>query len=88
MLAFMTVTMPSWPVGAELRDARQRAGLTREKLATLAGCSYGWIAQLEAGVRPVNSTKLEGIWRVLNRLGGRSADGGGSPRRQNGAGGT
>jgi transcriptional regulator with XRE-family HTH domain len=84
----MTVTITSWPVGEVLREARHRAGLTREKLATLAGCSYGWIAQLEAGAQPVNSTKLEGIWRVLDALGGRSSDGDGSPRRQDGAGGT
>jgi transcriptional regulator with XRE-family HTH domain len=80
----MVVTTPSQPAGAELRNARQRAGLTRAKLAVLAGCSYAWIAQLEAGVQPVNSTKLEGIWRVLDALGGRPSGDEPSPRCQDG----
>ena len=85
----MTATTPSiWPTGVDLREARRRAGLTREKLAVLAGCSEAWVAQLEAGVQPLHSVKLAAIWRVLDALGGRSSDGGRSPRRQHGTGGT
>lgn len=56
-------------VGPELRSARLRAGLSQEKLANLAGCSLSWVRQLELGLQPTASPKLDEIWRVLSALG-------------------
>jgi transcriptional regulator with XRE-family HTH domain len=47
-----------------------KAGLSREKLAALAGCSVAWVAQLEGGMTPSSSPALNRIWRVLDALGG------------------
>ena len=56
-------------VGPPLREARLRAGLTREQLARLADCSAGWLGQLESGYQPGASAALVRIWRVLHALG-------------------
>lgn len=72
MPSMETVVAPRHPAGAELKAARQRAGLSRQKLAGLAGCSMAWVQQLEAGVQPADSPTLERIWMVLDALGGRS----------------
>jgi transcriptional regulator with XRE-family HTH domain len=63
-------------VGPELRQARERAGLTRAQLAALADCSVGWVRWCEAAaVAPATSASLGRIWRVLDVL-NRSARGG------------
>jgi transcriptional regulator with XRE-family HTH domain len=55
-------------VGPELRSTRVKAGLSREKLAALAGCSVAWVTQLEGGMTPGSSAALDRIWRVLHAL--------------------
>lgn len=58
-------------VGAPLRAARHRAKLTQQQLAAAAGCSLGYVKQLERGLSPTNSRKLADIWCVLDALGDR-----------------
>ncbi len=69
------MTTTTTHVGAELREARKRAGLSREKLARLASCSTAWLAQLECGLRPGTSDALLRIWHVLDAMNGSGADG-------------
>lgn len=77
--AVTAAVAPRHPAGAELKAARQLAGISRQKLAGLAGCSMAWVQQLEAGVQPADSPTLERIWMVLDALGGRSSGGSGGP---------
>jgi transcriptional regulator with XRE-family HTH domain len=70
----MTTTTPR--VGVELRSAREKLGLPREKLAALADCSTAWLAQLEGGMTPVSSPALGRIWAVLDELGEPTREGG------------
>lgn len=62
-------TVTSHRVGSELRTARERAGLSRQQLATLSHCSIGWLQQLEGGMSPAASPALRRIWRVLDAIG-------------------
>jgi transcriptional regulator with XRE-family HTH domain len=65
----MTATTTTARVGPELRSARNRAGLTRERLSALAGCSVAWLAHLERGAVPTTSPALDRIWDVLSAFG-------------------
>jgi transcriptional regulator with XRE-family HTH domain len=72
----MSVVTHNLPVGPELREAREACGLSRERLARLADCSYARVAQLELGMRPAHSPALARIWRVLDALRDDRAGGG------------
>jgi transcriptional regulator with XRE-family HTH domain len=60
-------------VGAPLREARVKVGLSRERLARLADCSTTAIAQFERGLQPDASPTLDRVWRVLDALVGGDA---------------
>ena len=64
----MLANTPSRQVGAPLRTARHHAKLTQVQLAAAAGCSLGYVKQLERGLSPTNSRKLSDIWRALDAL--------------------
>jgi transcriptional regulator with XRE-family HTH domain len=53
-------------VGAELRAARERAGLTRAQLAARAGCSMSMLGDIEAGAVPRRSAVLGRVQAVLD----------------------
>lgn len=55
--------------GIALREARERAGLTRIELATLVGCSLSQLANIEAGAVPKQSKVLEAAFRAIEREG-------------------
>jgi predicted transcriptional regulator len=54
---------------ADLRKAREAAGLRLSDVADLTGLSVAYLSHLERGVRPVT----EGITRVYQRLNGKAA---------------
>lgn len=58
--------------GEDLRASRERAGLTRARLAGLAGCSISTLAAIEQGAVPKRSGVLD---RVAEVLAAREADG-------------
>jgi transcriptional regulator with XRE-family HTH domain len=51
--------------GHDLRAARVRAGLTRAQLASLIGCSYSQLGNIEAGAVPRRSGVLDRAWTVI-----------------------
>lgn len=59
-------------MGANLREAREHAGLTRARLAGLAGCSISTLAAIEQGAVPKRSGVL---LRVAEILAAHEADG-------------
>jgi len=52
--------------GDLVREGRARVGMTREKLATECGTSYGVIALIEQGKRPATVAMLSRICRILD----------------------
>lgn len=58
-------------LGDELREARERAGLTQEQLAFRAGLSRPYVSQLEHGHK---SPTLETLFLVCDALGVAAAD--------------
>jgi predicted transcriptional regulator len=53
------------PPRADVRERRERLGLTRQQLATAAGCSISMLALLEGGLRPSASLVRERIEAAL-----------------------
>jgi transcriptional regulator with XRE-family HTH domain len=51
-----------------IRELRLRAGLSRERLARLANCSFSSIAAIERGYIPERSVIVPEIERVLDAL--------------------
>jgi transcriptional regulator with XRE-family HTH domain len=51
-----------------LRQAREKAGVTRARLAGLAHCSYSQISNIEAGAVPNRSAVLERALAALAQL--------------------
>ena len=70
-----SATTTGLPVGAQLRAARERCSLSRERLAALSDCSTSRVEQFELGLRPTVSPALERVWRVLDALGERAEGG-------------
>ncbi|MBN1608661.1 MAG: helix-turn-helix domain-containing protein [Polyangiaceae bacterium] len=60
----MSVETKSAPGG--IRKARQRAGLSQQRLAELAGCSVSMVALLDGGYEPAQSNVLTRVLEVLN----------------------
>jgi DNA-binding XRE family transcriptional regulator len=58
-------------LGDELREARERAGLTQEKLSFRAGLSRPYISQLERGLK---SPTLDTLFLLCDALGVSAAD--------------
>ncbi len=54
-------------LGAFIRDARARCGLTQEALASKAGVSRSWLIGLEQGKRP--RAEMDKIFSLLQALG-------------------
>jgi transcriptional regulator with XRE-family HTH domain len=54
--------------GHELRRARESAGITRARLAGLAGCSLSQLAAIETGAVPKRSVVLDRVREVLATL--------------------
>lgn len=52
--------------GGSLRAARREAGLSRQRLAELAGCSIGYLTLLERGYAPITSDVLPRVIAALN----------------------
>lgn len=63
----MTPIRSSQQLGAALRAARKRLGLTQSQLALAAGVGVRFVVELEAGKPTV---RLEGVLRVIDALGG------------------
>ena len=57
-----------FPDPDELRALRERAGVSRQRLGELAGCSYSTITVFERGYRPDRSPTLARIVSVLHIL--------------------
>jgi len=70
----MAATTTTRRAGFELRRARERLGLTRAQLATLAGCSLASLGNIEAGAVPRRSRVLARAWEAIDRMGERSGD--------------
>jgi transcriptional regulator with XRE-family HTH domain len=64
MLLGMATTTTNKP-GQTLREARERAGLTRTRLAALVGCSLAQLANIEQGAVPRRSRVLEAAFEVI-----------------------
>ena len=60
----MTTSESTQPLG-DLRAARSEAGLSREKVAWLAGCSVSYLQLLEGGFSPNGSEVRPRVERVL-----------------------
>jgi transcriptional regulator with XRE-family HTH domain len=75
-----TVAMTAKPSAGlgSLRAQRRDAGLSQQQLAQLAGCSLSYVALLEKGYRPGDSTVLPGIVAILN---GETPEASGAPRK-------
>ncbi|MGO9320250.1 MAG: helix-turn-helix domain-containing protein [Solirubrobacteraceae bacterium] len=54
-------------IASDLRDRREHAGLTRARLAGLAGCSPTSLANIEDGAIPKRSEVLKRALAVLDR---------------------
>lgn len=54
--------------GANVREARQRAGLSQEQLAKLAGVNVQVLQQYERGARDLNGAKLLTLLKLCNAL--------------------
>jgi DNA-binding XRE family transcriptional regulator len=52
---------------AALREARERAGVTRAQLAQLAGCSLTFLANVEQGAVPRRSPTLDRVREALEK---------------------
>jgi len=52
-------------LGSRIREERQRAGMTQEKLAEAAGCNESYIGQIERGYK---NPSLEIIVNIANAL--------------------
>ena len=63
----MTVIDTAQTLGATLRAARKRLGLTQSDLALVAGVGLRFIVDLEGGKATV---RLEQVLRVIDALGG------------------
>ena len=64
----MTYLATADTLGAALRAARKRMGLTQSDLALAAGVGLRFVVELEAGKSTV---RLEQVLRVVDALGGR-----------------
>jgi transcriptional regulator with XRE-family HTH domain len=51
-----------------IRERREAAGLSRERLARLAECSTAMVVQIEQGYRPGRSRVLPRVERILDTL--------------------
>jgi transcriptional regulator with XRE-family HTH domain len=51
--------------GRDLREARERLGLSRAQLAGLAGCGLASLGAIEQGAVPERSEVLERAWAAL-----------------------
>ncbi|MGN6166742.1 MAG: helix-turn-helix domain-containing protein [Solirubrobacteraceae bacterium] len=51
-----------------LRERRERAGISREKLAQLSACSGSMVQLLESGYQPKRSGVRERVERILDAL--------------------
>jgi transcriptional regulator with XRE-family HTH domain len=60
-----SLTDRSSVTGQDLRVARERAGLSRARLAGLAGCSPASVQNLEAGYAPKRSQVMERVQAAL-----------------------
>ena len=56
------------PSGEELRATRNRLGLSRSKLAGVAGCSPAYLGMLEAGYQPARGDVYREVVETLERL--------------------
>jgi transcriptional regulator with XRE-family HTH domain len=65
----MTVTDTA-DTAAEIRAARERAGLTRAQVAARAGCSMSMLGDIEAGAIPKRSAVLDRVRTVLDEATG------------------
>lgn len=63
----MTPAPTAQALGAALRAARRRAGLTQSELALAAGVGLRFVVELEAGKPTV---RLEQVLRVIEAMGG------------------
>ena len=52
-------------VSRRLRQYRERAVLTQDQLATLAGLSRHTVQQLESGIRPAYPTTIQKLAKAL-----------------------
>jgi predicted transcriptional regulator len=65
----MATYAPSTRILENPRAERERLGLTRQKLAVAADCSYSWICRIEQGhATPRFSFALARVWDVLTDL--------------------
>lgn len=62
-------TIPPAEVGPILRAARQRAGLSLRGLARRAGVSFGYISELEHGVKACSRSVAEDLIAALGITG-------------------
>jgi hypothetical protein len=62
----MRATTSSRQTGTNLRDARERANLTRAQLAAMADCSIAQLANIEWGAVPRHSKVLHRAWSALD----------------------
>ena len=60
-------------IGANLREARERAGLTRAQLAALAGCSLASLGNIEQGAVSRESRVLAAALEAIDRYVERNA---------------
>jgi predicted transcriptional regulator len=68
----MTTTNYNAGVNTDLRAARQAVGLTRARLAGLAGCSVSSLGFIEAGAVPRHSAVLDRAFMVIAQMRGES----------------
>lgn len=54
--------------GQELREARERLGISRTSLAGRAGVGLGSLCNIECGAVPKRSRVLEKAWAVLREI--------------------
>ncbi|WP_156250851.1 helix-turn-helix domain-containing protein [Pseudactinotalea terrae] len=63
-------------VGAVVRDARERAGLTQAELARRSGVSREWLVAVEAGRTPAALPRVLDVFEELGLTLNVSAEGG------------
>jgi predicted transcriptional regulator len=56
------------PSGDELRRSRRRLGLSRTRLAAVAGCSPAYVQMLEDGYQPSRGDTYREVVETLERL--------------------
>lgn len=54
--------------GTRLREARTAVGISRARLAGLAGCSTASLDRIESGAVPRKSRVLRQAWEALNKV--------------------